>query len=122
MSDKEQNNKKYYVTPEEFHLEFKACLALDMPSPKLMVMFEKIARGRSRSFFSRNKIDTEAGISYAVTESWLKWKKYDINRSSNIFAFFTQVITNDLKTYYNKLQKYDKQNISLDAIFSGPNN
>lgn len=117
MSNK-PNTKKYYIKPEDFHQEFTECLAAGEPSSKLMIMFEKIARGKSRTFFSNNKIDTEAGISYAVTEAWLKWKKYDINRSENIFAFFTTIIDNDLKTYYNKLTKYKKRNISIDAIFS----
>ena len=115
---KNNNNKKYYVEPDEFHAEFELCKKLGSPSTKLMIMFEKIARGMSRTFFSINKIDTEAGISYAVTESWIKWKKYDINRSENIFAFFTTVISNDLKTYYNKLTKYKNRNVSIDAIFA----
>lgn len=118
---KSKNTKTYYVEPEDFHEEFNLCKKSGIPSTKLMIMFEKIARGMSRTFFSNNKIDTEAGISYAVTESWIKWEKYDINRSENIFAFFTTVITNDLKTYYNKLTKYKKRNVSIDAIFSNNN-
>lgn len=119
---KTPKNKINYIEPADFHREFNLCLKIGEPSTKLMIMFEKIARGMSRTFFSNNKIDTEAGISYAVCEAWRKWKAYDKNRSDNIFAFFTQIIKNDLKTYYKKLTKYKNRNISLDALFSNQNN
>lgn len=122
---KNTNNDKFsvnYIEPEDFHAEYSLSEKAGKPSIKLMLMFEKIARGYSRKFYSNNRCDTDAGISYASTEAWLKWNKYDKERSDNIFAFFTQMIKNDLKTYYNKITKYNKRNISLDAVFSGNKN
>lgn len=114
-------DKPYYVDPQKFHEEYELSLIADEPTRKIMLMWEKIARGMSRTFPQVNKIDTDACVNFAVTQAWRKWKKYDKERSNNIFAFFSQIIKNDLQTHHNTIKKHSKNCISLDAIFSANN-
>ncbi len=110
------NTSNYYVNPKEFQEEYDLSLKNDEPSKKLLLMFQKIAKGYSKKY-TGNKIDTDACVNYALTEAWKKWKKFDRTRSSNIFAFFTQMIKNDLAQHHNKIFKNKKFNISIDALF-----
>lgn len=107
----------YYVQPDDFKEEYKKSLEKNEPTTNLMKMFEKIASHYSTKFRG-NKIDQDACINYALFEAWKKWKKYDEKRSPNIFAFFTQMIKNDLMQHHNKIFHKKELYISIDAIFS----
>ena len=109
----EKNN--YYVEPKDFHNEYNISILKDEPTYKLYEMVEKIASKYSNIW--KNKIDRDACINFATCEALRKWKKYDIKRSENIFAFFTQMISNDMKTHYNKL-KGKKNTVSIEALFT----
>lgn len=60
--------------------------------------------------------DRDACINYAAEKAWEKWKKYDPSKQTNIFAFFTSMISNDIKIHYNKLNNKGKKMISLSAF------
>lgn len=109
---------KQYLAPKEFHEEYSKCLEANKCSNKLILMFEKIAKKYSTTFGGKNKCDRDACVNYAMMEAYKKWKKYDINRSNNIFAFFTEMIKNDMMQHYKKLWKHKDVNISIDAIFT----
>lgn len=110
--------KNHYVKAEEFHKEYELSLTDNKPTRKLLLMFEKIAKHYSTKFRGKCKLDVDSCVNYALTEAWLKWKKYDKERSNNIFAFFTKMIANDLTTHHNKITKNSNLHISLDALFS----
>lgn len=111
-------SKKYYVKPEEFHKEYEASLLIDKPTDKLLKMFELIASNYSSKFNNSCDLDKNACINYAVSEAYVKWREYDKTRSNNIFAFFTQMIKNDLTSSYNQINKNSYRNISIDSLFS----
>jgi len=113
---------QYYIKPEDFHAEYQKSLDADEPTRQLLLMFEKIAKRFSTKFRSINKIDTDSCVNFALTEAWLKWKKYDKEKSNNIFSFFTSVIANDLKCHHNLITKNKDLHISLDALFSNNSN
>lgn len=121
-SDEEEqkslNKKRFYVKPQNFHYEYNLSLKDDKPTPKLLEYFELIARGWSSKYDNLAKLDVDSCVNYAVTEAWLKWKEYDKKISENIFAFFTQMIKNDLTAHYNNIRKHSKKNISLDVIYN----
>lgn len=114
-----ESKKRNYIEPEDFHNEYELSLINDEPTAKLISMFEKIAVGLSSTLPQFNKIDTDATINYGVTEAWKKWKKYNPERSNNIFSFFTTIIFNDMRTHHNQIKKNRKRHISIDAIFNG---
>ena len=49
-------------------------------------------------------------------------KKYDETKSTNIFAFFTQMIKNDLMQHHKKLYHKKELYVSLDSLFSNNQN
>lgn len=111
--------KTQYVLPQELKAEFDKSVVLGQPTLKLQNMIIKIAtrRAYSKQFFYRNQCDRDAAINYAAMQAILKWSKYDEERSSNIFSFFTTIITNDLILYWNTLRKGKDREVSIDAIF-----
>jgi hypothetical protein len=112
---KSQTN--YYVKPDDFHEEYKISLIKGKPTTKLLLMFEKIAKKYSTKFRG-NKLDIDSCVNYALTEAWKKWDKYDEERSTNIFAFFTQMIKNDLAQHHNKIFHKKELYVSIDALFT----
>lgn len=109
-------NKNYYVKPDDFHNEYLLSIDKNEPTHKLLLMFEKIAKKYSTKFRG-NKLDIDSCVSYAMTEAWKKWKKYDNERSSNIFAFFTQMIKNDMAQHHNKIFHKKELHVSIDSLF-----
>lgn len=111
-------SKNYYVNPDDFHKEYESSLLVDKPTDKLLEMFELIASNYSSKFNNCCDLDKNSCINYAVSEAYLKWREYDKTRSNNIFAFFTQMIKNDLTASYNQINKNSYRNISIDSLFT----
>lgn len=109
---------KQYVTPKEFQEEYTKSLEKGEPTQKLILFFQKIAKGYAPTLGTANKIDTDACINFAVSEAWLKWKKFNSELYSNHFAFFTSMIGNDLKQHYNDLMHGNKNSISIESLFT----
>lgn len=114
---KKPKAKKNYIDAKEMQEEYDLSLQLGKPTDKLIGMFKKIATHFYGGFQSLNRLDDAAIISFAVSEAWKKWRKYDSQRSLNIFSFFTTVIANDLRTHYNKLTKNNHRHISIESLF-----
>lgn len=115
-----KKRKNYYLEPKVFAEEYQKSVDQGEPTIKLIKYFELIARKYNTVLSSiyTNKTDIDACVNYAVTEAWLKWDKYDPERSSNLFSFFTTMLSNDMKHHYNKIWKGRKRNISIEALFA----
>lgn len=113
--------KKEYVNAKKLLEAFNESCVLGKCNDRLLLMFQKIAKHFSTTFRYVNKCDELACINYAVSEAWQKWTKFDPEKSSNIFSFFTTMISNDLKLYYKKLTKGKGSQISIDSLFSNEN-
>lgn len=111
-----------YLKPKDFQEEYTKCKEVGKCSNKLLLMFEKIAKKYVVTFGGKNKLDNDACVNYALTEAWKKWEKYDETKSTNIFAFFTQMIKNDLMAHHNKLYHKKELYVSLDSVFSNNQN
>ncbi len=111
-----------YLKAKDFQDEYNKSKKNGKCSDKLLLMFEKIAKNYVGTFGSKNKLDNDACVNYALTEAWKKWEKYDETKSTNIFAFFTQMIKNDLISHHNKLYHKKELYVSLDSVFSNNQN
>ena len=118
------NFKNFYVKPGEFRAEYNKSLEEGKPTHNLILMLEKIAKKYALKpiFIYVNKCDYDACVNFALIRAWEKWDKFNYEISDNIFAYFTKIISNDLKIHYNKLMKGKKNNISIDALFDNNNN
>ena len=85
-------------------------------SKLLLDDFFLLAKNIYKTLGQETDIDRDACINYAVTEAWLKWNKYNYEKSSNIFAFFTSMISNDLKIHYNYLNRINHRSVSLSLF------
>lgn len=119
MEEKKSKPKSnQYLPPEKFLKEYNLSVEQGKPTDRLIQMFKTIATEFSKVWVHTNKCDRDACINFAVSEAWRKWDKYDTNVSSNLFSFFTTIISNDLRLHYKKLTKSKDINISIDALFS----
>lgn len=119
MEEKKSKQKSnQYLSPEKFLKEYNLSVEQGKPTDRLIQMFKTIATEFSKVWVHTNKCDRDACINFAVSEAWRKWDKYDTNVSSNLFSFFTTIISNDMRLHYKKLTKSKDINISIDALFS----
>ena len=84
--------------------------------------FFLLAKNIYKTLGQETDLDRDACINYAVTEAWLKWDKYTPERSSNMFAFFTSMIMNDLRIHYNYLNRVSNRSISLTLFENNEKN
>lgn len=121
--NKQKKKQKHYLPPEKFHAEYNKCVLLGEPSAKLIHFFELIAINFSKKYNNTAQKDKACIINFGVSEAWKKWNRYDERRSTNIFSFFTTMISNDMKTHYNKIFNKDKTEkykfVSIDKLFFG---
>lgn len=115
------SQRKYYVRPELFRKEYLKCRDEDKCSDKLIGYFGLIADKFIQGSKTRNMDDFEKDccVSYATSEAYIKWKSFDIQRSDNIFAFFTQMIKNDIYYHFNTCFK--RKHISIDQFIENMN-
>lgn len=111
--------KKQYLPNDVFLAEYNKCKLVGVPSDKLILMFEKIAKNYATMFHNIAYHRLKECIQYATECAYIKWDKFDQNKSDNAFSFFTQMIKNDMLTHLKKLKGHEKRCISIDAIFAG---
>ncbi len=120
------NQPKQYLPPGKFQQQYDVAISKGEVTPELLKSFEMIAK-RSFSILG-NQVspkDKDAIISYGVERAWEKWRKYDEKRTTNIFAFFTTMITNDMRTKYNLIFGKNKNRdgkykfVNIDKLFNG---
>jgi len=115
-------DKNYYVTPEELQTEYSACIDAGKVTNKMLKIFTKIAKHFATVYDYKNKCDAEACINYAVSEAWQKWDKYDSEKSTNIFSFYTTMIANDLKLHFKQITRGKGRTIYIETLLSNENN
>lgn len=110
--------KILYINPHKMRKVWDECKEKGECSPELLHYFQLIAENFSKVFWYTNEIDRLATINHALAEAWINWKKFDPERTENIFAFFTTCIANWMRQYYNHLTKNKERHISLDVLLS----
>lgn len=119
------NKTNYYLPPDKFAKIYQEAKSLKKPTPELFNCFELIARNFSKNYNNTSIKDRESIINYAVSEAWRKWDKYDETVTTNIFSFFTTIISNDMKTHYNLIfgknrnKKGEYTFVSIESLFAG---
>ena len=115
---KEMVKKTHYVTELEINTEYYKSIEKGTPTDKLINIFMKIATKFAGIYKYVNDCDRRACINYAVAECWQKWNTFNPEVTSNLFSFYTTLISNDLRIAWNNLNRYKSTSISLDALMS----
>jgi hypothetical protein len=113
-----EKKKKIYLSNNELYSEWLVCIQKGECTLKMIKYFEKLAKEYSTVFDYINISDKRAVINYAVAEAWQKWNKFNPEVTMNCFAFFTQMIKNDMMIHYNELTKGKGRNISIESLFT----
>lgn len=118
ISENEDGIKVLYINPNQMRKVWDECMQKNECSEELLKYFELIAINFSKVFHYVNEIDKRATINHALSEAWINWKKFDPERTENIFSFFTTCIANWMRQYYNHLTKNKEKHISLETLLS----
>jgi len=115
---KKFSKQNYYVTETEISKEYYKSIENGKPTDKLINIFMKIATRFAGVYKYVNDCDRRSCINYAVAECWQKWNTFNPEITSNLFSFYTTLISNDLRIAWNNLNRYKSTSISLDALMS----
>lgn len=83
-----------YVKNKDLLAEIIKSKEQDQLTSKAMEMLMKMAREISKVFKYKYEEDREDCISYAIEDILKYWRNFDPNKSSNAFAYYTQMIKN----------------------------
>lgn len=114
-----KKNSNYYLNPDKFKFDYEDSVKKGFCTTHLLEDFKLIADNVYNIITKGNKnydIDGEMCKMYAVEEAFFKWKKYNPERTPNIFAFFSQMIKNDIMAHYNFINKGKERNISMSMF------
>lgn len=113
-----QLKSNIYLDPKHIQDCFDESIKEGKCTNRLLDCFQKIAENFITKYNNVNDEDRRACINYAVAEAWQKWNKYDKERSQNVFAFYTTMISNDLRIHYNYINRHNSAKISIDSLTS----
>jgi len=109
-----------YLKNSVFTKHYNDSLTSGQCTKEFLSDFFLLAENIYKTLGRETDMDRSACINYAVTEAWQKWIQYDPKKSPNIFAFFTSMISNDIKIHYNYLNRIGNRSISL-TLFENNN-
>jgi len=84
------NNK---VLLHELKLSFDSSMGPE-PTDELIKMWQLMATKFSYNMQYRDPMDRDDIIQQGVIDCYAYWKNFDVNKGSNAFAYFTQIIKN----------------------------
>lgn len=115
---KTSTTKNHYVQNDKLVEELKKSRANGRPTEKLSIMFKLIAQNRTRKFPYKNEDDRKDCVSTAVEIMLKKFDKFDLERNTNAFSYYSQVAINGLFYGWNQLNSKAPVTYSIDQIFS----
>lgn len=113
---------KIYVKNADLRAELIKSKEKDELTPEALDMFILMANRFSRKFTYYHEEDREDCISFAIMDCYLYWKGYNPEKSSNAFAYISQIIKNGYAKGWRKLfgnfPKSKKVSISQSNIYT----
>lgn len=112
----------HHVKNKDLREEIIKCKQEDELSDKALKMFMLMADRFSNKMGYVYPEDKEDCISYAVMDCYLYWRGYDPEKSTNAFAYYTQIIKNGFAKGWRKLYGHmpmsSKISISQHSIYN----
>jgi uncharacterized protein (DUF2141 family) len=104
-----------YVKPKELYEEICISLKQEKLTPKAQGMLILIAEKANQKLKYTDPKDREDCIGFAILDLLKYWNRFNPEKTTNAFAFFTQVAKNGYAKGWHKLHpgKY-KGTVSLD--------
>lgn len=94
---------KIYLKNKELREEIMRCKEKGVLSDTAVRMLSLLIKKTSNKFSYKYPEDREDCNAFALMDCVLYWKGYDVSKSDNAFAYFTQIIINGFKKAWRKL-------------------
>jgi hypothetical protein len=109
-----------YIKPKEFYEEICVSLQQKKLTPKAEGMLILIAERANQKLKYKNPQDREDCIGFALLDLFKYWDRFNPEKTTNAFSFYTQIAKNGYAKGWNKLHpgKY-KGTLSLEGRGSG---
>jgi hypothetical protein len=112
---------KEYISNKELHIELilsKAQGRLTKKAEKSLIL---ICKGVNKKFFYNDIDDKQDCLQEAMLSVFRFWINYDEGKTTNAFAFISEIAKRAHAKGWNKINKNRDMNISLDSIFEDDN-
>lgn len=111
----------HYVKNRDLLEELIKCKKTDELSPKLIEMFRLISSRLILKLHFQNPMDKDDVEIGGWTDQCMYWRKFDINRGTNAFAYFSQVCKNGFGKAWNAMYGKKKKFGIMEFSLSGDN-
>lgn len=111
----------HYVKNSELLKEIILCKEQNKLSPRAVEMFIKIAHESNKRLRYKDPMDKEDCISGALEDLCRYWNRFDPAKSTNAFAFYSQMAKHGFAKVWKKLhpEEFEQQlSLSQDNLYN----
>lgn len=106
---------KYHINQKEFLNEIVKSLDNEKLTPRALEMFTVLTDKLSNALSYKNPDDKDDCKSFAMLDLLLYWNRFNPEKSSNAFAYFTQIAKNGMSKGFNIIHRQvDKGSVPID--------
>lgn len=106
----------HYVKNKELLPEIIKCKELGELTPRAVEMLILIAENSNRKLSYEYDKDKEDCISGAIEDMLRYWDRFNPEKSTNAFSFYTQMAKNGFAKTWKKLYKKKTMSLSTDGV------
>ena len=92
-----------YVNPKELYQEIIKSKESGELTPQALVLLDRIVKEISKIFKYKYEEDREDCQAFAMEDVIKYWNRFDVSKSNNAFAFYTQMIKNGMAKGWRRL-------------------
>jgi DNA-directed RNA polymerase specialized sigma subunit len=96
----------HYLKPKELLEEILKSKEQGKLTPTAVTMLVKLATESNKKLKYRDEKDKEDCIAFAIEDLLRYWDRFDITKSNNAFAFYTQIAKHGFAKGWKKIHKY----------------
>lgn len=112
--------KKNYLNNADLYDEIVKSKQQDELTPKALEFLMLLAEKANSKLYYSNQMDKEDCIARAKMDLWLYWRNFDPTKSTNAFAYYTEIAKNAFAKSWDALHPKKYQGtIFLDSANNG---
>jgi DNA-directed RNA polymerase specialized sigma subunit len=106
---------KYHINQKEFFNEIVKSKEKESLTPRALEMFMVLTDKLSNALSYKNPDDKDDCKAFAMMDLILYWNRFNPEKSTNAFAYFTQICKNGMAKGWNQLyRQVDMGKIAID--------
>lgn len=108
---------KHYLNNKDLYIEIIVSKEMGKLTPAAQKMLLLLCKNVIKKFYYKDLDDRNDCLSNAMYSVLLRWYNFDELKSTNAFAYFTEVIKRGIAAGWRELQR-GKCDVSLDVLFA----